>query len=196
MGIQQSKDGLPCLDFPHGVYAPPIPARTWTRYSPNCGAIAGFTTEQLDMRRKVAILEYRGVPARKHTSVDGRITKVQRYVNAVNGQYLPNRTFAVQSETLTAPNPADLPRGCGATVPVDDCFVLEYSVTGNALDTHCPPPPEPTSASDVPGPVIMLQLDPAVPVTRLSQPAGVPGESTNNLPDGGDCPPNCPDAGS
>ena len=48
--------------------------------------------------RKVAILAYKGVPARKHTAVDGRITKVQRYVNAVNGQYLPNRSFAACSE--------------------------------------------------------------------------------------------------
>jgi len=181
MGALISRDGLPCEGL---IYAPPIPARTWTRYGGNCGTHMGFTQEQLDMRRKVEILQYQGLPAKKGGSVNGRITKVQRYVNAVNGKYLPNRTFTTQSETVTAPNTADLQLGCGPSSVPGECFVLEYSPQSSAVTTDCLPPPESTTASDVPGPPMMLQLDPNVPVTNLALQKTYPGQSIDNLPAG------------
>lgn len=175
-----SSSGQPCTN---GSYTPPNPPRTWTRFSRKC-ANTTFTQEQLDMRRKVAILQYQGIPARKQTNVTGRITKVQRYVNAVNGKYLPNRTFTSQNEKVTIPNIADLPLGCGPSSIPGECFVLEFQPYASTVTTACLPPPEPTSASDVPGPVIMLELDPSVPVTNLTVNRTYPGQSLDNLPNG------------
>lgn len=168
----------------NGTRIPPNPPRTWTRYRPNCAAIAGFTTEQLDMRRKVQILQYKGDVSRQLSNVNGRITKVQRYVNAVKGRYLPNKTFGVQTQIVTDPNPDDLPRACGSDISNNDCFVLDYSQQATIGTSACLPPAEPTSASDVPGPVILLQLDPSVSVTRLAVQRTYPGQQNNNLPNG------------
>ena len=168
----------------NGSRIPPNPPRTWNRYTPNCAAIAGFTTEQLDMRRKVQILAYQGTPALKTSNVNGKITKVQRYVNAVKGKYLPNKTFAVQTQVVTNPNPDDLPRACGTDISDNDCFVLDYSQQSTIGTSVCLPPPEPTSASDVPGPIINLQIDPAVPITNLAIQRTYVGQQDGGLPDG------------
>ena len=181
MTTPTNKDGLRCIG---NTYVPPVPARTWTRYGGNCATSMAFTQPQLDMRRKVAVLQYQGVPAKKGGSVNGRITKVQRYVNAVNGKYLPNRTFALQSESASMPNTANLQLGCGPASVPGVCFVLEYAPQASSITTDCLPPPESTTASDVPGPPMMLQLDPSVPVTNLTIQKTYPGQSIDNLPNG------------
>lgn len=49
----------------------PFPTRTWTRYVPPCPNYENFTKEQLDMRRKAEVLQYKNVKSNR--------TKKERY---------------------------------------------------------------------------------------------------------------------
>jgi len=93
----------------------------------------------LDERRKCEILKYK-----KNSS---QITKKERYAAAARGTLLPKRGFAIQTDTITNPNVANLPvRG--------NFFVCPSSTKNCSLTTEC----------DVPGPAIPLCYNPEIPL--------------------------------
>jgi hypothetical protein len=106
-----------------------------------------LTDPNIAMRLKAEILQYK--------SNNANLTKNQIFSQTVNGhgQYA-NRVWASQTTTVTTPNTSGL------------------ELNGNTI--LCPAQPSvicnPTSASDVPGPIMNLCYNPAIPVVRYGQP--------------------------
>lgn len=117
----------------------------------------GFTKMQLDMRRKVEILEYKPVKTNSQTNT---LTKSQRWSHFVRNGGRASQTVISQIANNEAPV---------AEVCPQDRFI-----------------PKPTSASDVPGPIMDLVYDPNVPLYNYKQvgEAGVAGE-TETITDAG-----------
>ena len=120
-------------------------SRTWARTDNSCSD-SGFTQEQLDMRRKAEILQY------KQNSV--KLTKKQQYAQfAKGGGSQRKKSWANQSHdsTYTNSNTRNLTR---------EGNTLKCNVSNNNISN-------PSSASDVPGNT-MLFLDKTVPLTRYN----------------------------
>ena len=151
-------------DCSGGVPFPTPGAPPWTRFRPSCiplGGLNGFTTKQLDEKRKCAILKYKGVRSgRAMTTVADVSTRKQRYVRAVRGQYLPHMSFAQQTQTTTNPNTK-------SWVVVDDRKLLYENDDGSSVE--CAAPCQPLTASDVPSsPTTQCLIDVSgVPLTRF-----------------------------
>lgn len=96
-----------------------------------------FTKFDLDMRRKAEVLEYN---ANKTSRMTNNLTKRERWAAVVNGAY-QQRTY---SQAFIKEN--TLPNGYVQVCP-----------SGNLIL-------KPTSASDVPGPPMMLYMDPTIPL--------------------------------
>ena len=98
-----------------------------------------YTKFDLDMRRKAEILKY---SSSRMSTQTNNLTKAEKFAQAVNGYY-QQRTF---SQAYLAAN------------------------TQNNVVEICPPGvivKTPTSASDVPGPIMMLYDDPTIPLYNL-----------------------------
>ena len=156
---------MSCLDPSYN----PNPPRLWTRFENSCIFDTtsvpnyGADTNKLTMLYKGNILQYK-----KNSS---NITKAQRYGQIARGMWT-NRTttWATQSQTYTNPNTQNLKRVNYSTIPntnIPDGGVLICGTgtdtdTGTGTDTdktmidvltnRC----NPTSASDVPGPITEL----------------------------------------
>ena len=61
-------------------YGGPFPSRTWSRYIPPCPNYNNFTKEQLDMRRKTEVLQYKNARSDR--------TKKKRYAYLAKIQVL------------------------------------------------------------------------------------------------------------
>ena len=106
-----------------------------------------LTDPNMAMRLKAEILQ--------HKPNSAKLTKKQVWAQSVNGNGpYANRAWASQSTTVTNPNTAGL------------------EVNGNTL--LCPGQPSvicnPTTASNVPGPIMNLCYNPAIPVIRYGPP--------------------------
>ena len=124
---------------------PPPP---WVRFTNNCSNL-GYTSEQLQMRRKAESLRFQ-------TNLKSRrLTKAEYYAFVAKGLNNKRKTYATQTDSYTNPNTQNYPTsGDGLTLP-NDC--------PNQVLTF------PSSASDVPGPVVPLTFDPNVPLIRYKR---------------------------
>ena len=120
-------------------FSNPYSARLWSRFKPAEYDRAILTPAQLDERRKCEILKYK-----KNSS---QMTKKEQYAAAARGTLLPKRGFAMQTDTITNPNVANLPM-------VGNVFVCPSPTQKCSLTTDC----------DVPGPAIPLCYNPEVPL--------------------------------
>lgn len=145
----------------------PNPPRLWSRYIPKCvncasdqgyancaaGGFQGqsYSTYELDQRRKVEILKYKANSA--------NTTKAQQYSQAARNMWTRrSRTWATQTESYTNPNVQNLPE---VKIPINNVFTAVSLVCRNPNN-----PCNPTSDSDVPGPVIPLCVNNNIPLTN------------------------------
>ena len=105
---------------------------------------ANLTKYDLDMRRKAEILKYN---SNRMSTQTNSLTKSQRFSQAVNGSY-QRRTYS-------------------------QMYIDQNSKNGTILNV-CPIVKTSSTASDVPGPPIMLYEDPAVPLYNLVNDANDP----------------------
>ena len=101
----------------------------------------GFTRFQLDMRRKTEILEY---SAAKHNTKTNNFTRAQKWSNFIN-----NRARVSQTTIDQIVN--------NITQPIEELCPQDRLI------------PKPTTASNVPGPIIDLVYDPNVPLYNYQQ---------------------------
>lgn len=100
----------------------------------------GFTRFQLDMRRKVEILEYSAVKQNSKTNNPTRAQKWSHFVR--NGTGVSQRVIEQIANNQQA----------ASELCPEDRFI-----------------PKPTSASDIPGPIIDLVYDPNVPLYNYQE---------------------------
>lgn len=100
-----------------------------------------YTEDQLNMRRKAEVLQYKG---NKQNTKTNSLTKSERWTQLVNGKY-QGRYISQQAVTALA---------------TEDNSTLVCPYDG-VIAT-------PTSSSDVPGPVVYLYLDPTIPLYNYS----------------------------
>jgi hypothetical protein len=119
-----------------------------------------YTKYDLDMRRKTEILKY---SSNRMSTQTNNLTKAQIYAQASNGNY-SKKTYSLQ-------------------------FITDNTING--VLTVCPTSPiiqTPTTACDVPGPVIYLYNDPTIPLYNLvndtNQPYGIINEAADPYPVG------------
>lgn len=111
----------------------------WSRFQPPDYNTAQFTPDEISERRKCEILKYK--------SNTTQSTKKQRFAAASRGSLLRKKGFAIQTDTLTNPNSANLPERNGVLI----CPSSEKKCTL-------------TSESDIPGPPRLLCLRDDVPL--------------------------------
>ena len=127
-----------------GVDYVPVPARLWSRAGGNNCPGEGYSTYDLDQRRKAEILKYKGNGA--------QMSKAQQYSMASRNALTRKKSWATQTQTYTNPNVNNLPERESEGVPV-------------ALECNNPPVfYSLTSDCDVPGPVIPLYIDAKIPL--------------------------------
>lgn len=100
----------------------------------------GFTKTQLDMRRKVEILQYRGIRQNSKTNNPTRSQKWSNFIRNGSGVSQSVIQQIVQNED-----------------PIDELCPTDKYI------------PKPTSSSDIPGPIIDLVYDPNVPLYNYQQ---------------------------
>ena len=118
--------------------------RTWARTDNSCAVENNYTQEQLDMRRKSEILQY------KNNST--RLTKREKYAQIAKGRG-PSRKTSWASQSFAAGKTNSNVHGL-----TPNGNVLICDVTPSTISTH-------PSASDVPGNT-MLTFDKSIPLTR------------------------------
>lgn len=114
-----------------------------------------YTEQQLDMRRKAEILQYSG--NRMNTKTNS-LTKTGRYAQIISGKY-QSRSFTT-TYTETASYEYD------SVLDLSQVVITRTPVYANP-DPTCPLDdmiPVPTSASDVPGPIVYLYNDTSIPL--------------------------------
>mgnify|MGYP001449725139 CR=1 FL=1 len=136
--------GDKCVNpVPSGTYN-----RPWQRFSVTKGVASNYTNEQLDMRRKTETLRY--------LNNQNNITSKQNFAKVVRGNsgVLRRRQFGTQSissvNSTTNPNVDNLTR-VGNSLIINSCPLKTTGLT---------------SESDVPGPLMTLNYDVSVPLTR------------------------------
>ncbi len=114
-----------------------------------------YTQQQLDMRRKVEILQYAG--NRMNTKTNN-LTKTGRYAQVISGKYQPRPYTTTYTETASY--------AYNSTIDLSQVVITRTPVYSNP-DPTCPLDnmiPTPTSSSDVPGPIINLYNDTSIPL--------------------------------
>ena len=124
----------------------PVPPRLWSRAQPDCiHTSATLTQQDLDMRRKAEILQYK--------NNNSNMSKKQLWARTIKGHGPSgNRTWATQSADGTYTNPN-----------------IDNLKPSGAFTLRCPGRPNncaPTSNSDVPGKQMILCMRPDVPLTN------------------------------
>ena len=112
-----------------------------------------YTKEQIDMRRKTEILKYKG---NSSNSLGNNLTRKQLFSLYSSGQY--------QQETLTYHLDETIREEYDSFLDISFAVKDVVRVPNNADTANCGIIYTPTSASDVPGPVINLYNDPSVPL--------------------------------
>lgn len=123
----------------------PEPPRLWSRFTTNCSPYQNFTQNELDMRRKAEILQYKNNSSRLSKKM--RWSQLSKGINTYKKQ-----TWATQSNVFTDPNVRNLSK-------VNDTLL-------------CPRNPvvcAPNTASNVPG-TSTLCFDKNVPLVNYIVP--------------------------
>lgn len=121
-----------------------FPPPPWPRFSLPCPDVTPEERAALQMRRKAETLMH---VSNKH---ERRMTKAQQYSFIARGFNQKRQTYATQTDKFTNPNTKGYPvLGNGLALPTE---------CGQRVLTF------PSSASDVPGPVVPLTYDPNVPL--------------------------------
>lgn len=108
-----------------------------------------YTQSQLDMRRKVEILQYK-----KNSTQTNQFTKSQKWSQLVNGQF--------QNNTQTIVTNTPIYDESGVNVIGNTYSSQVYNLLNNCpMDLYISTP---SSSCDVPGPVINLQYDKNIPL--------------------------------
>jgi hypothetical protein len=110
--------------FPNGG---PEPPRLWSRFNINCSPYTNFTQEQLDMRRKAEILQYKNNSSKLSKKM--KWSQLSKGINTYN-----KKTWATKSDTFTNPNVRNLPKVNNTLICARDPILCA-----------------PNTASDVPG---------------------------------------------
>ena len=132
-----------------GVDYVPVPARLWSRAGGNNCPGEGYSTYDLDQRRKAEILKYKGNGA--------QMSKAQQYSMASRSALTRKKSWATQTQTYTNPNVDNLPE---SQIPINGVLRTVSLQCRNQPAIRC----SLTSGSDVPGPVITLCMDKSVPL--------------------------------
>lgn len=112
-----------------------------------------YTQEQLNMRRKVEILEYSNNRLSTRTN---NLTKKERYAQIISGKYQPKSYTTTYTETIKYQ--------FDKILDISNVVIERTPVLSNP---DCPLDeliPTPTSSSDVPGPIINLYKDNNIPL--------------------------------
>lgn len=135
--------------------------RPWNRFRTNCNVLNSFTPQQLKMRTKAEILQYRS----KHV----QHSKTEKYALAarkhyVKRHYTPKAHIDENGDIVVAQNTNII------FAENNSALALEFNNEncGNGQITK-----HKSSASDVPGPSIDLFLDPSVPLINYGSPQRV-----------------------
>lgn len=114
-------------------------------YNSNGENKCNFTSDDLDMRRKAEVLQYK-----KNSNVTDNMSKAQKYALIARGKGQHKKTYASQTQTYTNHN------SFGAT---EISNVIKLPSCLNTIKTS-------THASDVPGTEMQLYMDKYVPLTN------------------------------
>jgi len=123
-----------------------FPPPPWARYSLNCEPMTQEEREKLQMRRKAETLFH------KQTAFNKQWTKAERFAFVAKGYNQKKKTYATQTDTYTNPNTQNLPLSNNSLSLPASC--------GTSVITN------PSTESDVPGPVVPLTYDPSVPLVN------------------------------
>jgi hypothetical protein len=114
-----------------------------------------FTQEQLNMRRKAEVLQYKN-----NSNFTGALTKAEKYSLIARRKGPNQKTYGTQTQTYTNPNTLD---------PTNPATFGKTVIPSSFTPTHfkdCPQVKTSTHGSDVPGPRMELYLDNNVPLTN------------------------------
>ena len=122
-----------------------------------------FTSEQLAMRRKAEILQYKN-----NANFTGALTKAQKYSLIAKRKGPNQKTYGTQTQTHTNPNST----ARKATNPLNMPIKMVYNNLNQIPKSFvpedrkkCPIPKTSTHSSGVPGPEMKLFMDENVPLT-------------------------------
>lgn len=132
--------------------------RPWARFETSCTNFEQFSKQELQMRLKAEVLQYK----RKHL----RYTKAEIYSLAARNtftkrNYLP-KAHIDENGNLVAPQNTNIiysDTDIALALEFDDITCDNSNIVYNK-----------SSASDVPGPIVDLYLDPSVPVFNFGNP--------------------------
>jgi hypothetical protein len=133
----------------------PQPPNLWSRAT-NTNCINGYSPTELNMRRKAEVLKYKGN--------ENKLTKKQQWSRIINGNGpLGKKTWASQNDLGSNPNIYGLtPTTSGNGTSLNLCAPTE--ATSSSIKCS------PSTASDVPGPEVLLCYDPSVPLVGYGNP--------------------------
>ena len=122
-----------------------------------------FTSDQLAMRRKAEILQYKN-----NASFNGRLTKAQKYSLMAKRKGPDQKTYGTQTQTYTNPNTLEPKSTNPASMPVTLAYNNLRQMPSSFTPKHrqnCQLIKTSTHASGVPGPEMKLFMDESVPLT-------------------------------
>jgi len=123
-----------------------------------------FTEEQLNMRRKAEVLQYKN-----NSNFTGALTKAEKYSLIARRKGPNQKTYGTQTQTYTNPNSLDPgttnPLGLPPQVAYNNINPIPSNFTPASLK-KCPLVRTSTHGSDVPGPEMNLFLDNSIPLTN------------------------------
>ena len=123
-----------------------------------------FTEEQLNMRRKAEVLQYKN-----NSNFTGALTKAEKYSLIARRKGPNQKTYGTQTQTYTNPNSLDPgttnPLGLPPQVAYNNINPIPSNFTPASLK-NCPLVRTSTHGSDVPGPEMNLFLDNSIPLTN------------------------------
>jgi len=131
-------------------------------YAPGQGC--SFTQEQLDMRRKAEVLQYKN-----NASFTGAMTKAEKYSMIARRKGPNQKTYGTQTQTLTNPNALNPQSTNPGALPVRLAYNALNPMPSAFVPTdrrNCPRIDTSTHGSDVPGPAMELYMDEDVPLTN------------------------------
>ena len=159
-------DGLPtknCMNSAIFIRRFALKPTQYTRARGEC-VPSNFTTEQLAMRRKAEVLQYKN-----NANFTGALTKAEKYSLVARRKGPNQRIYGTQTQTYTNPNSLDHKVTNPDSLPVKMAYNNLNQISGSFIPKHrekCPIIKISTHSSDVPGPEMRLFMDENVPLTN------------------------------
>lgn len=123
-----------------------------------------FTSEQLAMRRKAEVLQYKN-----NANFTGQLTKAQKYSLMARRKGPNQKTYGTQTQTYTNPNTLEPKSTNPSKLPVKLAYNNLRQISTSFTPKHrqnCPIIQTSTHSSGVPGPEMKLFMDENVPLTN------------------------------